>query len=147
MINMAPSVNVTVNVNYLAILVASVASFLLGWLWHSPMVFGKMWMKLSDMDQKKIDAAKKKGMAKPILLQFIATLVMGYVLAYFVSYAEAGTIIEGAMVGIWTWIGFVATVMIGMVIWEGKPFKLFLINAGHVLVSLIVMGAILAVWP
>ena len=136
----------TVHVNYWAILIASIVSFVLGWIWHSPMVFGNMWMKLSNMDKKKMDEAKKKGMAKPISFQFIATLVTAYVLAYFVNYSQAKTIIDGAMVGIWAWIGFVATVMVGMVIWEGKPFKLFLINAGHVLVSLIVMGAILAVW-
>ena len=136
----------TVNVNYWAILVASVVSFVLGWIWHSPMVFGNMWMKLSGMDKKKADAAKKKGMAKPISFQFVATLVTAYVLAYFVSYAQAKTILDGAMVGLWVWVGFVATEMIGMVIWENKPIELFLIKTGHVLVSLIVMGAILAVW-
>ena len=103
-------------------------------------------MKLSNMDKKKADAAKKNGMAKPITFQFAATLVTAYVLAYFVSYANASTILDGAMVGLWVWIGFVATEMIGMVIWENKPLELFLIKSGHVLVSLVVMGAILAVW-
>ena len=135
-----------VNVNYLAVLVAAIASFLLGWLWHSPMLFGKMWMKLSNMDKKKIDAAKKKGMGMPLFLQFVATVLMSYILAHFVSYTGAKTIVDGAILGIWVWLGFVATVMIGSVLWEGKPVKLFLINAGHVLVSLVVMGAILAVW-
>lgn len=138
----------SVNVNYLAILVASVVSFLLGWLWHSPVLFGKMYMKLSNMDKmdkKKMDAMKK-GMGQSLFFQFVVTLVTAYVLAYFLNYAGAKTIVDGAMVGLWAWIGFVATVMIGMVIWERKPFKLFLINAGHVLVSLVVMGAILAVW-
>ena len=135
-----------VNVNYWTVLVAAIASFLLGWLWHSPILFGNLWFKLNDMDKKKIEAAKKKSMGKPLFLQFVATFIMGYVLAYFVVYAKASTIIDGAIVGIWAWIGFVATVMIGSVLWEGKPVKLFLINAGHVLVSLIVMGAILAVW-
>lgn len=137
-----------VNVNYLAVLVAAVVSFLLGWLWHSPMMFGKMYMKLSNMDKmdkKKMDAMKK-GMGRSLFLQFVATLIMSYVLAYFLNYSQAKTIIDGVMVGFWAWIGFVATVMIGMVIWERKPVNLFLINAGHVLASLIVMGAILAVW-
>ena len=71
---------------------------------------------------------------------------MAYVLRYFIGYAQASTAIDGAIVGIWLWLGFVATTMIGMVLWEGKPFRLYLINAGHVLAGLIVMGAILAVW-
>ena len=136
-----------VNVNYLAVLVAAVASFVLGWIWHSPFLFGKMWMKLSSMDKKKVDEHKKSGKMGPSLFfQFVATVLMAYVLRYFIGYAQASTAIDGAIVGIWLWLGFVATTMIGMVLWEGKPFKLFLINSGHVLAGLIVMGAILAVW-
>ena len=136
-----------VNVNYLAVLVAAVASFVLGWIWHSPFLFGKMWMKLSNIDKKKIEEHKKSGKMGPSLFfQFVATVLMAYVLRYFIGYAKASTAIDGAIVGIWLWLGFVATTMIGMVLWEGKPFKLFLISAGHVLAGLIVMGAILAVW-
>ena len=137
-----------VSVNYLAVLVAAIASFMLGWLWHSSVLFGPTWMKLSNIDKKKIEEHKKSGnMAPSLFFQFVATLLMAYILRYFVAYAQASTILDGAIVGFWLWLGFVATNMIGMVLWEGKPFKLYLINAGHVLVGLLVMGAILAVWP
>ena len=136
-----------INVNYLAVFVAAIASFVLGWIWHSPFMFGKMWMKLNNIDKKKIDEQKNNNkMGTQLFFQFVATVLMAYVLSYFIGYANASTAIDGAIVGIWLWVGFVATTMIGMVLWENKPFKLFLINAGHVLAGLIVMGAILAVW-
>ena len=136
-----------INVNYLAVLVAAVVSFVIGWVWHSPILFGKAWMKLSNMDKKKIEAHKKSGKMGPSLFfQFVATLVTGYVLAYFVGYAGAKTAMDGAVLGFWVWLGFFATTQLGMVLWENKPFKLYLINTLHYLVTLAVMGAILAGW-
>ncbi len=34
---------ITANVNWLAVVVGAVLSFLLGWLWYSPVLFGKKW--------------------------------------------------------------------------------------------------------
>jgi hypothetical protein len=34
---------ITANVNWLAVIVGAVLSFLLGWLWYSPMLFGTKW--------------------------------------------------------------------------------------------------------
>ena len=139
---MAPSVDI----NYVAVLVAAVASFVIGALWYSPMLFGKMWMKLSNVTDKEMKKAKEKGMSKNFAFQFLGTLVMSYILAHFVYYTQASTVLEGMLTGFWIWLGFIATVMLGIVLWEGKPWKLYFIKAAHELVALAVMGAILAVW-
>jgi Protein of unknown function (DUF1761) len=34
---------ITANVNWLAVIVGAVLSFLLGWLWYSPVLFGRKW--------------------------------------------------------------------------------------------------------
>mgnify|MGYP001611288200 CR=1 FL=1 len=134
-----------VSINYLAVLIAAIASMVIGFLWYGPL-FGKKWMQLMNFDKKKIDEAKKKGMGKIYALAFLTTLIMSYVLAHFVDYVEAKTIADGIVLGFWVWIGFLATTQIGSVLWEGKPVKLYLINTLHYLVSLAVNGAILAVW-
>ena len=136
---------VQVTINYLAVLVAAVASMVVGFLWYGPL-FGKQWVKLMKIDDKKIKEAKQKGMGKTYFLAFLTTLVMSYVLAHFVDYVEAKTIADGVILGFWIWIGFLATTQIGSVFWEGKPVKLYLINTSHYLVALAVMAAILAVW-
>ncbi len=59
--------------------------------------------------------------------------------------SQATTAMEGMMVGFWAWLGFVATIMLGKVIWEMTPVKLYGINVAYYLVSLLLMGAILAV--
>ena len=52
----------------------------------------------------------------------------------------------GLQGGFWNWLGFVMPVTLGIVLWEGKSWKLFGINAGYYLVSLPIMGVILAMW-
>ena len=132
-------------INYLAVLVSAVAGFVIGMLWYS-VLFGKAWMKLSGMDKKKIEKERKKGMAKSYAAGFAVLVVMAFVLAHFVDMAEAATVLEGAQAGFWAWLGFVATIMLNKVLWEGKPFKLYLLDAAHYLVVLLAMGSILAVW-
>ena len=134
------------NVNLLAVVAAAVASMVIGFLWYSPFLFGKMWMELSGMSKAKLGKEKSKGMMPSYLATFVGSLVTGYVLAHVISYTQSATIMDGAVAGFWLWLGFVATVSLGMVLWEGKPIKLYILKNAHQLVSLMVMGAILATW-
>ena len=137
---------VEVSINYWAVLVATIAAMIIGMFWYSPKgLFGKQWMKLVAIPPKKMKAMQKKG-GQSMFWGFVSTLVLSYVLAYVVDYAGAATLLGGIQTGFWIWLGFIATVQLGIVLWEGKPFKLYAINAGYHLVQLIVMGAILAVW-
>ena len=134
------------NVNLVAVLVAAVASMVIGFLWYSPFLFGNMWMELSGMSKAKLGKAKSKWMTLNYFAMFVSSLVMSYVLAHFIKYTQSTTIMDGAVAGFWLWLGFIATVSLGMVLWEGKPFKLYVLKNAHQLISLIVMGAILATW-
>ena len=134
------------DVNYLAVVVSAIVGMVIGALWYSPMLFGKMWMKLSGVTDKEMKKAKEKGMSKSYALAFLGSLLMSCILAHFVYYTQASTVLEGMQTGFWIWLGFVATIMLGMVLWEGKSWKLYFVKAAHELVALAVMGAILAVW-
>jgi len=135
----------TVEINFIAVLLAAVASMALGFFWYSPAGFGTTWMKLSGLNKKKLKAAQKKGMGKTMFAAFITTVVMAYVLAYFIALLGATTAGAGMKVAFWLWLGFLATSQLGTVLWDGKPLKLYYINTAHYLVGLLVMGAILAV--
>jgi len=137
-----------ININYIAVLVAAVASMAVGFLWYG-VLFMKPWMRMMGYTKENMS-----GMAmtpgKAYTLQFIGSLVMAYVLAHSLIFAnyylDASGAVAGVMAGFWNWLGFVAPITLGVVLWENKPWKLWFINASNYLVALVVMGVILAVW-
>ena len=136
-----------VPINYLSVLGAAVASMILGFLWYGPL-FGKEWARLMGFTTDKMDAAKKKGMGKSYAIMAVGSLLMSYALAHNLifgsAYLQMSGIEAGIMAGFWNWLGFIAPVTVGVVLWEGKPWKLWCITAGYYLVTLLVMGMILA---
>ena len=139
-------------VNCWAVLVAAIANMVLGFLWYGPL-FGKQWIALMGWNAEQIEAGKvkmKKDGWKTYLLGFIGSLVMAYVLAHSLIFASAylgiSGISAGMMAGFWSWLGFVAPITLGSVLWEGKSWKLWFLLNSYYLIALLVMGSILALW-
>lgn len=134
----------SVAVNLWVVLLATVVYFILGAIWYT-FLFGKIWMKAMKVTKKDVENAKKKGMAKSYIYNFISNFIMVYVLAVFVGLAGASTLMEGIYVGFLVWLGFFVTTAIGGILWENKTVELFLINVGYNLVGLAISGILLAV--
>jgi hypothetical protein len=132
----------TFPINFLALGVATVAKMILGGLWYSPILFHKTWMKLVNITAEQMNAI----MPKALLTDLIGTFIQAFVLVHAIHYAGAKTAPLGAAVGFLNWLGFIAVTTFAVTIYERKPFKLFLINNGYQMLSLMIMGAILAVW-
>jgi hypothetical protein len=82
-----------------------------------------------------------------ILSDVVGAVIMTFILAHAVYYAGAVTWATGAAVGLFNWLGFIAVTHFALVMYEKRPFKLFLINNGYQALSLAVMGALLAANP
>lgn len=139
-----------IDVNFVAVIVAAIASFVLGWLWYSPLLFGKMWMKEMGVSQAEQEKGKKEMQKKmlPVMVGgLISQLVMAYVLAHVIAMGMLAEIGSGISSGFWMWLGFVATVQLGMILWEGRTVKYYLINVTYWLAGLIAMAAIITYWP
>ncbi len=134
-----------ISVNYTAILVAAIVSTIIGMAWYT-VLFGKVWMRLMGISHEKMEGMKKKGMGQKYGVNFIATLLMAFTLDWFIM---ALNITDGTMAlqfAFWVWLGFMATIMLGSILWENKPVKLYVINAAFQLVSVSVMSVILTMW-
>jgi len=132
-------------INLIAVVAAAVVSMVIGMFWYSPLAFGKMWMRLMGFEEK--DKEKMKQDAKKAYpFAVLSSLVMAFVLAMFVDYAGAITVLQGVITGALIWLGFIATVTLQPVLWAGRSVKLYALDNGHNLIALVVMGAILAVW-
>lgn len=141
-----------VPINYFAVLAAAISAMVLGFLWFGPL-FGRLWVEASGMDMAKVAEAQKRGAAgmwKSYLLQILGALCMSYVLAHSIVFAAAYTgavgIAAGLMGGFWNWLGFVVPVSVGQVLWDNKSWTYWMITSGYYLVTLLVMGTILALW-
>ena len=131
--------------NYLAILVAAIVSVIVGMLWYGPF-FGKTWIKLSKISKSEMKRAKEKGMAKEMIINFIGVILMAYVLSLAVANYGALSIGYGIRVAFLIWLGFIATVTLNTVLWEGKSWKLYFLNNSYNLVNLIIMAIIISAW-
>lgn len=140
-----------VPVNYTAVLVSALLSMVLGSLWYGPL-FGSIWTKL--MGWTKADMAKgaanKSAMMKSYAIQAVGSFLMAFVLAHALVFAKAYLheegISAGLQTGFWNWLGFIVPVTLTSVLWEGKPWKLWLINNSYNLVALCSMGVLLSLW-
>jgi len=138
-----------VGINFWAVLVAAVATMVLGFLWYSPMLFARPWMRLMgiDPDDKAKLAEMQKCAGKLYVISFVASIVSAVVLAKIIDITSINSIPYGMKFGFFVWLGFVATVQLTGALFSKQPTKLFLINTGYQLVCYVVMGGILARWP
>jgi len=129
-------------INVLALIAAALIRFVVGALWYSPVGFASAWREIVGLDEAKMRA----GLPKAIAVDLVGSLIMAFVLEHAVIYAGAATLATGAAVGFFNWLGFIAVILMGTVVYEQRPLKLFFINGGFNLIALVLMGALLAIW-
>jgi Protein of unknown function (DUF1761) len=139
------------SINWLAVLVAGISSFVVGGIWYSPGLFGKAWMKDNDFTE---ESMKKSSKGKVFGWTLIFSFLMAANLAMFladpastcpVDCAPRADISWGAtagfLAGIWT---FCAIAIHSL--FEQKSWRLILINGFYSVVALTLMGAIIGMW-
>jgi hypothetical protein len=136
------------SLNWLAILVAAISTMVVGFLWYSPLLFAKPWMRAMGYDPN--DKAKvqemQKGAGPAYGGSFIASLLSAFTLALILHGLRAEDLHFGIMASFHIWLGFVATVQFTGALFMKQSMKLFVINTGYQLVCYLVMGSILTVW-
>ncbi|MEO9869549.1 DUF1761 domain-containing protein [Ekhidna sp.] len=128
------------NINWLSVIVAATSTFLIGGIWYGPL-FGKTWMQAfgyTEEDLKKRSAPKTFGLS--LFLAFIAALI----LEMFIG--PDADIMFGSVAGFLAGIGWVATFLGILYLFEMQTMKVYLINAGYCVLSLTLMGFILGSW-
>lgn len=135
-----------VEVNYITILIAAVVSMVVGFVYYSPFVLGKPWMKY--MGYKKEDM-KPEGstMIRVYGTSYILAIVTAYVLFYVftlsLNFFQYDRLSTGLMIAFWMWLGFVMPVQSTDFLFGKKPWQAFAINTGYQFVSLLAMGAVI----
>ncbi len=129
------------HINHLAAIAAAVATFLLGGLWYSSVLFGKSWMRENGFTEESLKSGS--NMARTFGLSFLMALLASYTLAAFVGNQ---TPVFAIFVSFLTGACWVATAIGTLYLFERRSFTLFMINAGYQIVSFTMMGVILGYW-
>lgn len=138
------------DLNYIVPVIAAIVSMGLGFVWYSPFVLGKRFMKESGMTQEVMDEYMKNGgrqkMAKTYALVFLFSVVTAIILS--------GLFYSLLVVGLWgyifagclLWLGFSFPVALNHVLFGKDSVALMAITSGYQLVSLIVTSLIVGIF-
>ena len=127
-------------INYFAIVIAAAAAFVFGGIYYR--LLSDHWMKAVGLSKK---SKLKRGTRTPLLITIIAELIMAWALAGLIGHLGPGqvTVQNGIVSGAFIWAGFVATVIVVNNAFGMRKPVLSVIDAGHWLGVLLVMGAII----
>ncbi len=132
----------TADINWVALLVATAVKFAIGGIWYAPPVFGKKWQALTNQTPEIVKERMGQAMTTDLVMSFITAVV----LAHAMQATGLRGWQSGAELGCLAWLGFIAPTMRAAYAYEGRSLILYAINAGYLLVSLTVMGAIIGAW-
>ncbi len=132
------------NLNYLAIAIATVSSYVLGFVWYHWAVFGEAWADALGITKEEADNTEGLGGAFVIaLVSGLAKTVFFYLLM--LSTNTSG-VIDGALMGLAVAIVFTVTSLGYYNGFARAPLKLTLINSVHSIGELVLVGAILGIF-
>ena len=124
-------------VNFIPVMGAAVGQWVLGALWYSPVLFGRMAKSGEPVDAKSAD----KQWALTMLFIFVANVTASLVLLHMIYLNGVYGIKGGAKFGFVAGVGLVAAPMLATYLYEKRPLKLFLVNAGYWIAALTISSA------
>jgi hypothetical protein len=129
-------------INWLAVIAATVSTFMLGGLWYSPALFGKAWMRANGFTEESL---KHRNMGMVFGLAFVYTFIMAANLAAFIGDPKIDAKMA-TVYGFLTGFGWVAMGLAIVALFEARSWKYMLINGGYMVVSFTIMGLIIGAW-
>jgi len=129
-------------VNWLAVIVGGVLFMVVGFVWYARPVFGDAWGKMVGIDLENMQSGPGIG----FLYTFIGALVASLTLSLLIITMGSTSFVDGLLAGVLVGVGFVATGFLSTNVFEGRPMKLWLIQSGYQVVTLALVGGILAIW-
>jgi hypothetical protein len=135
------------DINYWAVILATLSSMVVGSIWYTPKVFGTYWTKAANITH----SGDSKDAIRPILVTVVVSFVTAWVLAgaAFISWDFYGGsfLVNSLLTAIILWAGFTAARFITHDAFDGRPAGLTVLNVAHEFVTLVVMALIIGVWP
>jgi len=128
--------------NWLAVVAATVIAMVVGSVWYTPAVFGNAWMKSMGVKNKDF----MKGDMQPIIFAVVSSFVTAVALGALIQILALTSIWQGATFGILVALAFLGTNKVMQAQFEKRPLSYNVVTTSADVVTLGLMGAILAIW-
>jgi hypothetical protein len=122
----------------LPVIVAVVASFIIGMIWYSPVLFAKAYQQELGMTKD----SKMPPMVKSFALGIFGDILLAFVFFTLVVFLGAFTFKQIFLVGFFMWVGGMVPILLGDIAWAGRSWKFFGINAGYRIASVATMSLV-----
>lgn len=132
-------------INYTAVAVSSLVLFFVGWFWFSGL-FGSAWVHELSKHNVVIKQPSSSTIMTKMFLSLVTNIIISLAMAYLVIKTGSTTAASGICLGLVTALGFAATTLGSVFIWENRSLKLYLIDIGYSALDIIIAGVILSVW-
>ena len=129
--------------SWFSIIVATVVAFFAGWLYYSPFLFGKMFMKEMGKTPESVTEDDKKGMFKGFAMVIVGEFVMSIVAAALVHSLFITAFSQVFILALSVWVAFVVATKLNDVLFGGRSWKYFAITVGQDLLSILVIFTII----
>jgi hypothetical protein len=131
-------------ISYVAIVIAAVVAWFAGAAWY--MTLGRIWTAAIGMTPAQMEENRKQpGAYLPFIYVFVCDLIIAWMLAGVLAHLGAGqvTLRNGIITGAFLWFGFVITTMVANNTFARRNPRLLLIDGGHWLLVLMLIGAVI----
>lgn len=128
------------HVNWIPVVVSTILSFVLGALWHSPVLFGKAWTSEVNPSHEKSGVHFGMVFGLSAVLHFIALTALAALIG------KDSNAAMGLLTGLIVSIVFVSTTIGVTYIFAARSIRLFFIDAGFYIVLFSIAGLIIGLW-
>jgi hypothetical protein len=131
--------------NIWELLVAPLAPFVIGFFWYGKPLFGNIWQQLVHLQDKEV---KQMHMIVIFGISYFLNFIIAFFLSVFIEIAMmlGSNALMGGLFASILCIGFVVTSFGINYLFSRKPIKLYLIDAGYLIMSFFAMGLIIGAW-
>ena len=132
-----------VQVNWLAVTLATLSSMVVGSIWYSRRVLGTAWIKLAKVNEKTMQKGAGAAIAITAVVSFLTAYILAHVSFLSNSFFHHSFLQDALATAFWLWLGLTAARIITHDVFEHRPWKLTLLTISHEFVTLMVMAAII----
>lgn len=133
------------DINWLAVALATVASMIVAGVWYQDFAFGLPWKKMTKIDAKRAEKAGNTPMVVVLVVNLFTAIVLAAAISIVATHFGNSSVWLALATSVVIWLAFSATTLLTHNMFEQKPLKLTAINNGYQLAMFTAMALIIGV--